>query len=162
MGCKNIDIKNKKYGKLTAIKYAGKDNNNRSTWYFLCDCGNNVIKRKSRVLDGATLSCGCKRIKKDEDGNLKSLYVRYKKESIKRGYEFSLTNKEFFDIKKQNCHYCGAIPKKYNGIDRKDNKIGYVYSNCLPCCIDCNFAKRTLEYDYFLNWINKIKSHTIK
>ena len=79
MGCKNIDIKNKKYGKLTAIKYAGKDNNNRSTWYFLCDCGNNVIKRKSRVLDGATLSCGCKRIKKDEDGNLKSLYVRYKK-----------------------------------------------------------------------------------
>ena len=44
----------------------------------------------------------------------------------------------------------------YNGIDRKDNNIGYIVSNCLPCCSWCNKAKLTNKYEDFLNYIERV------
>ena len=50
----------------------------------------------------------------------------------------------------QDCFYCGGKPEtihkcnttslnifKYNGIDRLDNKIGYVKTNCVTYCKTC-------------------------
>ena len=75
----------------------------------------------------------------------------------------------------QNCDYCGSepssiyqiknsktgeiragVPLIYNGIDRVDNKIGYVYDNCITCCKTCNNMKHTHDSDFFLNHIKKI------
>jgi hypothetical protein len=45
---------------------------------------------------------------------------------------------------------------KFNGIDRKNNAIGYIVGNVLPCCKLCNYAKRTMGYNEFLNWVNRV------
>ena len=84
-----------------------------------------------------------------------------------------------------NCDYCGEPPKKWNryfnkkgflnddssslenanrawilinGIDRVDNKIGYVVGNCVPCCTACNDMKKDKEKDNFLIHVQKIAS----
>jgi hypothetical protein len=57
---------------------------------------------------------------------------------------------EFQKIVSQPCTYCAGLPKtrgdrdknfKYNGIDRKDSKMGYTLVNSVPCCQECNFIK---------------------
>ena len=56
---KSIDISNKKFDKLKAIQYIGKDRNNHEYWEFECDCGNRPIISKDSVTRGLTTSCGC-------------------------------------------------------------------------------------------------------
>jgi hypothetical protein len=48
-----------------------------------------------------------------------------------------------------------------NGIDRKDNALGYILYNCLPCCKMCNLAKGTMGYDAFVKWITSINTKNI-
>jgi hypothetical protein len=43
------------------------------------------------------------------------------------------------------------------GIDRKDSSIGYILSNCLPCCSFCNMAKRSTNYDLFVNQLEQLR-----
>ena len=35
----------------------------------------------------------------------------------------------------------------YNGIDRIDNKLGYIKGNMTPCCKICNHAKHDLTFE---------------
>jgi len=55
---KYIDITNKKFGRLTAIKFHH-ISKGHYFWEFLCDCGNKIITDKDRVKRGVTKSCGC-------------------------------------------------------------------------------------------------------
>lgn len=97
----------------------------------------------------------------------------YKTNAVRRGLEWSLTEKEFDWITQQLCHYCGTPPSNcyakagggkqstpfhYNGLDRKDNNRGYIVENVLPCCGTCNRAKGQLHYDEFLNWIERLRN----
>jgi hypothetical protein len=47
----------------------------------------------------------------------------------------------------------------YGGIDRKDNTIGYVVGNVVPCCIVCNRAKMDLPYEAFLAWLGRVTAY---
>jgi hypothetical protein len=42
------------------------------------------------------------------------------------------------------------------GIDRRDNSVGYLISNCAPCCKNCNLAKRDMSEAEFLRWVARI------
>lgn len=53
------DLTNQTFNNLTAIRYVGKDKNNKSLWLFKCKCGNEVVKRGTNVTIGAIKSCGC-------------------------------------------------------------------------------------------------------
>lgn len=53
------DISGNKYGRLTAIKYAGKSKGKQTMWECLCDCGNIVIVEQQNLVGGHTKSCGC-------------------------------------------------------------------------------------------------------
>ena len=54
-GChRREDLKNKKFNKLTAIKYVGD-----SKWLCKCDCGGEAVCRASALKNGHTKSCGC-------------------------------------------------------------------------------------------------------
>ena len=55
------DLKNQKFGHLTVLEYAGKDNSNKSLWKCECDCEAKtiIITRGSDLLSGKTQSCGC-------------------------------------------------------------------------------------------------------
>lgn len=54
------DLTGQKFGKLTVIKRAPNNKNNRAQWYCNCDCGKeNIIVLSNSLLSGRTLSCGC-------------------------------------------------------------------------------------------------------
>ena len=75
----------------------------------------------------------------------------------------------------KNCNYCKCPPSQiqypskkhskewrekgkliYNGIDRINNKVGYVLKNCVSCCKNCNRAKSDLSIENFNNWIKNL------
>lgn len=53
------DISGKKYGKLTAIKIAGKNSKNIIQWLWKCDCGTEKIMIAASIKAGKVVSCGC-------------------------------------------------------------------------------------------------------
>lgn len=82
---------------------------------------------------------------------------------------FDISSAFFHYITSQDCVYCGAPPNQivrrdnhhngnyiYNGIDRFDNSLGYIESNCVPCCKICNVMKFTLNIDEFYKHIQQI------
>lgn len=98
---------------------------------------------------------------------INGMYSRYVKSAVKRNLVFSLTVDEFRGFVSGNCYYCGIgpMPRKVghattgcvvNGIDRKEPSIGYIPSNCVPCCSQCNFAKGSMTFDQFLGWLSRI------
>lgn len=52
------DISNKRFGFLTAIKYAGSCPSG-AQWECICDCGNKTTVSLSHLESGITKSCGC-------------------------------------------------------------------------------------------------------
>ena len=106
-----------------------------------------------------------------------TLFRVYKSAAKKRGHSFQLKKQEFLTLTQQNCFYCNKLPSSsitankntggtlegikhsefiYNGIDRIDNKVGYIIDNCVPCCKNCNRAKASLSYDEFLYMVKLI------
>ena len=91
---------------------------------------------------------------------IKNRYDTYIRSAKIRNYIFNLTIEQFTKIVQQPCHYCGSLQEnKINGIDRKDNTIGYLIENCLPCCGACNYAKRSRSYDDFVTWVKQCCRH---
>lgn len=175
-----IDLTGKKFGRWTAIKIAGKrpngDGGTRIFWECRCECGN------IRNIDGASLksghskSCGClrkegRRIFPHGIPEQKYLLRMYKRNAEARGLDFLLTKEQFASLIERDCYYCGIKPGTlvkakgysgkyaYNGVDRVDNSVGYIYSNCVPCCETCNRAKRMMSEDEFAEWIVRAYRH---
>lgn len=144
-----------KFGRLTVVNITNeKDKRGRLLWEFKCDCGNTLIRDYYRVKTRHLKSCGCIDKERIANANFVILYNRYKISAKTRNLEFNLTHEQFRFLTKQNCHYCNIEPKQtqihrpiksppyvYNGVDRKNNNIGYHYENCVPCCVICNGAK---------------------
>ena len=70
-----LDILGRRFGKLTAIKYAG-----NKSWICRCDCGNEKVILGANLRNGSTISCGC------------VLYVPSYEELIKLINKFTLNN----------------------------------------------------------------------
>ena len=148
-----------------------------------CECGNEKIINGRHLRDGSIRSCGClgretakanfaKMVKnrrlKSGLASMRTVIRTYKINAKNRGLEYKLTEKQFAKITKQNCYYCGAKPNNiskhpenfedyiYNGLDRIDNDKGYTIDNVVPCCHQCNSAKRKLTLQEFKNWIKKV------
>lgn len=96
-------------------------------------------------------------------GHWLSLVVKEKKKkafSHDPTRPWTITDKQAALIITSACHYCGFKGEiNEMGIDRKDSLLGYVPRNCLPCCITCNFAKRNLPYDTFLDWVKRLTTY---
>ena len=97
------------------------------------------------------------------------IYFGYKTDAKKVGREFQLSKEDFLTLTGMPCYYCGAVPSRayeyrgdsimFNGLDRYDNDIGYVKSNCVPSCTTCNMAKHTMSPKCFLEWVAKVHAH---
>ena len=81
----------------------------------------------------------------DKDFDVLFRYSHYKSDAKRRDKEFILSIDEFDNITSKPCYICGKYTNgsSYSGIDRLDNEIGYVLSNCIPCCDKCNRIKYT-------------------
>lgn len=176
------DLTGRRFGKLTITSFSHKDNKYRyNIWNCLCDCGNTVksstasLNRKNRP----TQSCGCLRIEmlrinydfgrlEVSIANINSLFASYKKSAKMRRIDFELSKDEFILMTSRHCFYCNKAPSQvhskketngaylYNGIDRLDSSIGYLYLNCVSCCKVCNYAKREMEEKEFYEWIEMV------
>lgn len=89
-----------------------------------------------------------------------------------RGLEFTLTDDELDTLFSGKCFYCDSPPSNkiraktphgplqvfvYNGIDRVDNKRGYVIDNVVSACNICNRAKGDMSQQEFMYWIERLR-----
>jgi hypothetical protein len=79
-------------------------------------------------------------------------YQHYKKNAITRNIEYTITEDDFKTIISQECYLCGlkTSDNNINGIDRKNNTLGYHLLNCKPCCGHCNLLKKDIFYEVIL------------
>jgi len=172
------DITGRRFGKLLALVRADNDKDGSIMWNCKCDCGVEKTRRYSLLLNGHTKSCGCLGVEIQRTIHLKApgysgmmqLLLQYKRSAKLKNHLFSLSVEQFKTITSSNCYYCGTPPKRtkynnktklhshytYNGIDRKDNDLGYTTENSIPCCFTCNDWKSNMPYEEFLLHINKI------
>jgi len=171
-----------RFGLLTVIA-STESKHNRSRWVCQCECGKTCIGTGKTLREGKKKSCGClQRLSSQEKvhtmsiantlpagvASMNQMMATYKWQAMKRDLVFSLSSAEFKEITSRVCSYCGDAPEysyqgascktsyRYNGIDRLNNSIGYVLSNCVPCCKVCNFMKRTNSLEEFLNKCKQI------
>ena len=171
------DYTGQKRAMLTFVRF-DKRIGNHTYWFCKCDCGKLKSLRVSHVSEKDTQSCGCKKMthfkKQGANRILNSSFSGYKRFSKKIGRQFSITFLDFAEIVKNPCFYCGhagdvkylttlhgksTITDIFNGIDRKDNSIGYVKENCLPCCKMCNYMKGSYGHEEFISKCHLISSN---
>ena len=169
---KGKNLEGQKFGRLLVSHKIGKNERGDFIWLCICDCGNNVAVKSGHLTSsvGGVKSCGClltdfhkSRQLAFGEASFNQLYRSYITAAKSRGYEFALSKTCFRELTSNTCHYCGAKPNTiisgksyfgyyvFNGIDRINNKDGYHESNCVTCCKTCNFMKRDMNYDEFIN-----------
>ena len=97
-GNKPKDLKNQKFGKLTALEYKGINQYGYSLWLCQCDCGKSKLVPSNYLLAGSTKSCGCLR---------KEISVKRGKNSKIHGQAKPFPTKEYttWISMKQRCFY---------------------------------------------------------
>jgi len=164
-GCSKTWI-GKRFGRFLVIGKEGNKCFNNSFVNCVCDCGNKKSVWGTSLYNGCSKSCGCITKEKSEKRSLIKVMSYYKTHARKNKREFYLNEIEFKELIEKNCFYCNSKPENkviiknkkdylYNGIDRVDNKKGYIKENCVSCCKNCNLMKREMSYD---NWINHMKN----
>lgn len=169
-----LNLKEKKYGRLTVIRRIKNDGKN-VMWRCLCICGKYVNVKSASLVHNRTKSCGCLHrevVSKKPYYHIFTLLKRRKRYAKfnKEKKTCSLTFSEFLKfIEIKTCHYCAdkviwqvhTVKTGGNGhhsnLDRKDNDKGYSQTNCVVCCPRCNQMKRTLSYEEFYNFTAPIR-----
>jgi len=109
------------------------------------------------------LECANPATHKERDGyasSFRRLYNSYRRRATKQRVEFTLTEKDFYELTSQPCYFCAAPPSRkadkraknpyiYNGLDRLDSAKGYIPSNCCGCCWEHNDLKGRLPFTDF-------------
>lgn len=67
-GTKMKDLAGQKFGRLTAVNFAGTDKRGQALWLCVCECGNKKIIASRSLSSGMTKSCGC--IRKEHPNRL--------------------------------------------------------------------------------------------
>ncbi len=171
-----------RFNSLIVIEMVDYIKGNGPKWRVRCDCGNETIVKSCNLRSGNTRSCGCRRIevmratgkRNHKDFRkciIKILHTNYRVGSKRRGLTFDLSLDHFSELIFKNCEYCGIEPSLirqhptfageivYNGVDRVDNKKGYVVDNCVPCCKICNLGKHSMSYDKWINYLDQVVKH---
>ncbi len=179
------------FGRLVVIKKDETSTPGNPYYFVKCSCdGKMVSVRGSALREKNTVSCGCYQ-KESRFGDLgvsswNQIIAGYRSGAKGRGHTFELSFEYFVSHAIQNCHYCGAKPRKHNkylnsdgffshprsgrkdpsviekawielnGLDRIDNDKGYIEGNIVPCCTICNYAKHSLTYEEFITYINNL------
>ena len=84
------------------------------------------------------------------NASISGMFRRHTYNAKVRGISFRLSRKQFAHFYQKLCYYCG-YKIKLIGIDRVDNKKGYVNGNVVSCCRWCNNGKSQLRVE---DWIN--------
>lgn len=178
-----VNLVGQKFGRLTVIERNDKERKTTSAhWLCRCDCGKEKTISASNLVrkNKPTQSCGCYsrelaserghklNTKPQGEASFNALFYHYKYNASKRNLVFELEQEYFKSLTQKPCFYCNELPSNkqinrngcgdfvYNGIDRQNNKIGYIKSNCVSCCDNCNRSKDIRTVDEFKNWIKRV------
>jgi len=150
-GCllKEEDITDKKFNKLTAIR-TDKINYKNIYWLFKCECGNEKVINKARVINSITKSCGCL-LRKSSAQRSKKLFTKHGMAGSKTFIVWSNIRVRCYNKKSINYKNYGGRGIKVcdrwldsfenfiedmglrppnRSIDRIDNNKGYYKENC--------------------------------
>ena len=164
-----------KIGELTIISYDPA----KCYYGFRCSCDKQFIgttqsinQKLAQEKEFGTAACkSClgkiKRSLLTDEELYRPIYKEYIRGAHKRDQrEFKLTYSHCLKLFKNNCHYCNSKPSNvikigqrvitYQGIDRMEQNIGYLETNVVPCCKNCNYAKNILNYNEFIDLITRI------
>lgn len=91
MRTKYVDLSGKKFGRWTAISYAGPKDG--ATWLCRCDCGTERVIRATNLKSWSG-SCGCKQreIAKETASSLASRRKKSEKHGATKSYEYAMLN----------------------------------------------------------------------
>jgi hypothetical protein len=154
-------------------------------WKLRCHCGKDFEARASIIFRGQQSSCGCltPELKRAPgESGFKTAKTSYLRGARQRGLDFELTDEQLHMLFTADCAYCGKPPytisrgsgrgmtdarKKHsayvrNGIDRIDNDKGYTIDNVKPACKHCNWMRRDMPVDAFLDHVKAIYERSIK
>lgn len=153
----------KNNAKLVEIKRS-KSGSTYKTFTFECvDCGNDIKSQISQLKTHSGKCRKCAQRKQPYEHILNELIHTCNKRGI---HEVTITYNEFIEIiKDSKCHYCekellfnpytrdensNYVSRAYQ-LDRKNNNLGYIVDNVVPCCWNCNRIKSDIyTYDEFL------------
>lgn len=99
---------------------------------------------------------------KKYNNTAKGKYRSYLRRGKRKKFDFKLTFEQLYRLITGKCHYCLKEAKPFQGIDRRDNKKGYVISNCVGCCSDCNYSKRIMSESKFKTYLGRITLSQIR
>jgi len=85
----------------------------------------------------------------------KFVFLRTRVNAKARKLEFSITLEQVEALHEEGCIYCGENVKG-RGFDRVDNNKGYTIDNIVPCCGLCNWMKKDLTVEDFIEHCKKI------
>lgn len=79
-----------------------------------------------------------KEINRKSANKPESIYKKYRLNALTRKISFDISFEDFKMFWGYPCFYCGEMAK---GLDRTDNKKGYIFGNIVSCCDVCNYMK---------------------
>lgn len=183
-GCKRrLDLVGRTFGYWKVLSQVPAGERPTKDTYFLCRCvcGEEKAVVGHRLVQGKSKSCRtcCFKYRTPSDHRKKGLgealrnaVIRtYRRNAKLRDLDFTLCDEEVSALLGGDCAYCGAPPSRTlsdpahhgdfvcNGIDRVENRIGYVPGNVVSCCARCNYGKHTCTYDEFIEWIARVARH---
>jgi hypothetical protein len=104
-----------------------------------------------------------KEININKINSLELQYNVYIRTAELKNLEFKISFDEYTNLVKQPCHYCGIIQNRgvsqFNGIDRDNSEKGYILENCLSSCKICNYMKKSLDSQVFIDRIEHILTY---
>ena len=179
---KGKSVIGEKYNKLL-IQSVYKDEKSIVRAVCLCDCGKIKHINLETIKQNTTKSCSCYRRKimvhhtekkralirlAYGEAAFNAVCRKYKSHAKNAKREFNLDRNQLKILFESSCYYCDATPANvfkgsgmngdytYNGIDRKDNSLGYTIQNCITCCKQCNFAKGFQSFEDFVLFLKRV------
>lgn len=177
--CGTVDLRGRRFGKLTVVDLTSKPAgriSGKAYWLCVCDCGGTKSTRTDYLRKGRTTSCGCVLIGRKSKTGYSAAWAqvdhKFRSQAESRNLPYELTIERSVMLARSDCHYCGIAPMQvkriasgsvlFNGLDRLDSKQGYCEANVVPCCKHCNFAKNTMGYQEFREWVQRVYSHMFR
>lgn len=182
--CRTTDLRGKRFGKLTVVDLAPQPEgaeSSKARWLCKCACGNEKVVRTDYLRSRRTKSCGCWSLEKKQTTGIRTLWgqviAKHHYTATARQIESQLSDEQVIAICSRDCHYCGCAPNKrkvlagqndgsiylcYHGMDRIDSSLSYTVENVVTCCSRCNFAKGTMGYAEFKEWISRVYRHMFR
>lgn len=180
-----LNIENKKFGRLTAIRPTNKKIRKNIVWIFECECGKTIEALATRVKSGHKNSCGCLHddVAKSYRMDKNPSWTGYKEirgaywSSLQRGakdrnLEFSITIEYAWEIYESQNKLCklSGLPlslefrdtdkkEKTASLDRIDSKKGYIKGNVQWIHKTINYMKMDLEQEEFIRLCRLIGEH---